>query len=136
MGQPYRLVAEFESGRLRTHELNAELAATWSQLLQDGEVRGRIADILGTEISLDPASVPVSFKVRKSGTGGADLALMIGAWIATDILLAAFKDLAKEELKRRIKQLWGEVLQPALRKRWPAQKDALGKDKTDEDQGG
>lgn len=126
----HQVVAAFGAGTLRCHELQSNLAETWTELINDSAARSEIA----TMLNLDPRDVtsmtkpPVKFVTPEAGAGAAEIATIVVTWIATDVLLASVKDLAKEAVKAKLKLVWDKVVAPALRKRLP-EPDSLGPEK-------
>jgi hypothetical protein len=93
------------------HRLQAELEAYWADMLADAEERHQVAEILG----LSPEQMeflrgpPVQVQSAQANAGGAEIGLIVLTWLATEVVLGAFKDLAKEEVKRRVKLVWEYV---------------------------
>jgi hypothetical protein len=93
------------------HRVQAELAAYWAQMLADADELRRVADMLGLapERVRELREPPLQVQPAQSNVGGADIGLIVVTWLATEVVLGAFKDLAKEEVKRRIKLVWAYV---------------------------
>lgn len=104
----------FEGRKAHTvavHRIDAELQAYWAAMLADGEERRRVANILGIPDALMPGvpEPPVQVRASQANSGSAAIGMYVLTWLASEVLLASFKDLAKEEVKRRLKQLWAYV---------------------------
>jgi len=119
-------ILAFEEGASRYTELNATLTQVWGGLLADPDALQRAATILGVPpAALLEKPAPLAFAPRKAGLTGAEIALVAGSWLVTEVLLGAAKDLLKDALKAKGRQLWDELLEPAMRRTF-ARRDALG----------
>lgn len=110
-------IFRYEPGSAGLKELTPALAAGWRDILADPARRDEVAKLLGvpaTELSKVTAP-PIDIESHRGGFTGAEFIILIGTWVGSEVVLGAVKDLAKEELKRRLKQLWSGVLEPALR---------------------
>ncbi len=115
------------SGSGTISELTAALTSVWTEILQNPKLRLQAAGILGVgEVEVEAQQAPPLYlQPGQQGTGAVDIAIMVVTYIGTDVLLGSLTDLAREEVKRRMKQLWAELLEPAIRGRLP-ERDALG----------
>jgi hypothetical protein len=79
--------------------------------------RDEAAKLLGVPAAeLSKVSAPpIDIESLRGGFTGAEFVIVIGTWFGSEVVLGAVADLAKDELKRRLKQLWSGVLEPALR---------------------
>lgn len=120
------VLAGLTGGTAKPEELQAQIEKTWAELTADGGKREQIAEVLGVKPQAlqDAKHAPVRFDTRAAGIGGIEAATIVLAWVGTEILLGAVKDLAKEELKKRLRTLWDKVLLPALKKK--VSRDELG----------
>jgi hypothetical protein len=98
-------------------ELVPALAAGWQDILGDPKRLDKAAKALGVSAAdlSKLAAPPVEIKADRAGFTGAEIVIAIALWVGGEVVLGAFKDLAKDELKRRLKQLWSDVLEPAVR---------------------
>lgn len=96
--------ANVESAR----RIQQELAAFWKTACQDDQKAREIADLLGVpvEVVRQMADPPVRVKSAQANVGGAEIGLMVGTWLVSEVLLGALKDVLKEEVKRRLKRFW------------------------------
>lgn len=96
--------ASFESAT----RVQAELVAVWKAMLKSADDRKEIAQIFGVkeEVLLQMEAPPIRVTPYQANVGGAEIGLLIGTWFVTEVVLGAFKDLAKEEVKRRLKAFW------------------------------
>lgn len=130
-----KLVA-FDEGDSRVPELNLALAGTWQELIADPASSQRIAETLGIPVErLRNAGDQFTIETNKAGFSGAELVVVVGTWLATEVVLDVAKDLLKDALKAKLKQLWIDVIEPAMRKNLPkrdslgTRKDSVGGDK-------
>lgn len=126
-GGPKLIVAGYETGKARPHELTATLQEVWNDLIADDETRARI----GALLAVDPLVVsqmkvaPVTIIPRRAGLTAGEAALIVVAWFGSEVILKSFGDIARDILKARLSRLWSETLEPALRKR--TSRNALGR---------
>jgi hypothetical protein len=112
-------IAKYKAGTAKVDDLKTDVAAAWKDILSKPEKRTEAAKALG----VDPAELgklqrpPVDLSPGSSNFAGGEVVIGIAAWLGTEVALGAFKDLAKEELKKRVKKLWLDVLEPAVRGR-------------------
>jgi len=130
MDDESQLVAAYGAGTYRPHELQAALEQTWSDLLGDPERQAEIAAMFGIKASQVESLTepPLTFRVPPSGMSGGEIAVLVVTWGATEVLLGAVRDMAKETLKARLKELWKNIMVPALRKHLPG-RESLGSEK-------
>ncbi len=94
-----------------TTRIQDEIASFWSAMLTDEKERERVAGIL----QIPPAKVgdlveaPIRVRSAQANIGSSDVGLIVASWIASEVLLGAFKDIAKDEVKRHLKALWAYV---------------------------
>lgn len=126
------VIAAFGPGEASARELDDALRETWAALLADPSQRGAIAASLGLhEADLARADTPpMRFEVPRAGLAGAEVAVVVVTWVASEVLLGAFKDLAKDAIKAKTRQLWKDYLAPALQRRL-ASRRALGREAAD-----
>lgn len=104
----------FEGRRAHTEaagRVETELHSYWQTMLNDEAELTRVATILGRtqeQVAKLPAP-PLRVSSNQSNVGAAEVGLIVATWLTTEVLLGVFKDLAKEELKRRLKLLWAHV---------------------------
>jgi hypothetical protein len=124
--QQRKPIAVYECGSMSLEELTGALDATWVDLLKNPDARAEIAAALelAPEEVARLAKPPITLEPDHANIDIATATMAVVAWIASDVLLAAVKDLAKEEVKRRLRALWA-VLEPKFRSRLPT-RDSLG----------
>jgi hypothetical protein len=108
-------IARYQAGTAKVKEL--DVTAAWKAILSDPQERAKAAAALevSPEELTSAAEPPVILNHGRAGISGGEIIVLIAAWVGTEVVLGALKDLAKEELKRRIKNLWFAVLEPAVR---------------------
>jgi hypothetical protein len=91
--------------------VQAELTSYWTDMLANESERQQVANLLGLpEATVAQfADPPLHLDSAQSNAAGADIGLIVMTWVATEVVLGAFKDLAREEVKRRLKLLWAYV---------------------------
>lgn len=96
--------ANSESAR----RIQQELVAFWKTACQDDQKAREIAGLLGVRVEVirQMADPPVRVESAQANVGGAEIGLMVGTWLVSEVLLGALKDVLKEEVKRRIKLFW------------------------------
>jgi hypothetical protein len=105
----------FGAGNALPRELQEALNECWQEAVANGEKRALIADILGVDGDKldDKSEAPLRIEAASAGMAAPEIAVLV-TWIASEVLLPTAKDLAKEVLKAKLKQLWTRVLQPAI----------------------
>jgi hypothetical protein len=120
-------IAAYGEGTLSISDLQKYVETAWQNILANPALQEKASQAL--EISPDEVAsikmAPVRIEAGRSGIGAGDFAMLITLWIGQDILLASFKDLLKEEVKKRVKRLWLDVIEPTLRATTP-HRDSLG----------
>jgi hypothetical protein len=113
-------VAVLKQGAASLEEVNATLNDALQATLRDPALRQRAAELLQvTEADLDPrSSQPLRVDVVPLGAGVIDTAIMVVAWIDSDLLLRSLAHLTKDETKRRLRRLWTEMLEPLILRRY------------------
>lgn len=112
-------IAKYEAATAKVDDLKTDVAAAWKDILSKPEKRVEAARALG----VDPAELgkltepPVELSPGAGGFAGVEVVIGIAAWLGSEVVLGSLKDLAKEELKKRVKKLWLDVLEPAVRDR-------------------
>jgi hypothetical protein len=129
-------VAAYDSGTAPTQDLIDMLPLAWSAILADPVRREQVADALGVsaEAVITLSNPPVQIEQRRAFIDIGSVAVEVVTWVTTDILLAAFADMAKDEVRRRCKQVW-EIVEPELRGLFD-RRDALGLRSRDDDMDG
>lgn len=116
-----QLIAAYGTGSANIGQLRTYVAEAWQEIINEPTKRSAAAQAL--EIASDDIlampHAPVQFQTGRSGLGAVDFAVLVVLWIGQDILLASLKEIAKDELKKRVRRLWVEVLEPAVRRRLP-----------------
>jgi hypothetical protein len=113
-------IAKYKAGTAKAEELEIDVAAVWKEMLSKPDMRAEAADALGIspgqldQITSPPINISPS---NVAGAAGSEIVIWIATWIGSEVMLGALKDLAKEELKKRVKKLWLNVLEPAVRSR-------------------
>jgi hypothetical protein len=124
-------VAAYGGGAASISEISDALEGAWNDAVANPELRAQVAAALGlSDGDLDEAA-HCPFRVRQ-GSAGIDPAtavIVIATYIGLEVFAKAFTDLAREEVKRRIKQAWN-VLEPKVRERL-RDHHALGERKED-----
>jgi hypothetical protein len=112
---PKEEIARYQAGTARLKEL--DVASAWTAIMSDPQQRAKAAAALDVRPDeLNPQSkLPVVLEHGPAGAAVGEIIVFITTWVATDIVLGAFKDMAKEEVKKRIKKLWLEVVEPVVR---------------------
>ena len=110
-------IVGLQAGTAGRNDLQNAIETAWHELLSDADDSRRVADILG--ISRDQLApvhkAPFNVESAGSGFGALEVAYVVGIWIGSEIVLGALRDLAKEELKRRLRELWDKVLSKRMR---------------------
>jgi hypothetical protein len=113
-------LARHRRGALSAAELNVQIAATWEQLLDTPDGRQKIAAALGVKPEdIKPRRFgqnksPFEAAEDKSGFAGSDILSITGDWLVTAVVVPVLADLAKEEAKKRLTQLWKYLLSQRL----------------------
>ena len=117
----------YGTGSATLQDVRKAVTACWNDIKADPARLQAAAAALGISVAQlrDNPRSPVQLQTRQSGTGTVEIAIVVVSYIGTDIVWGAVRDLAKDEIKRRIKQLWSTVLEPAVR-RHLRERDALG----------
>lgn len=89
-------------------QIQQELAAFWKKACQDEQKAAEIADLLGVpvEVIKQMEGPPVRVEAYQANVGAAEIGLIVGTWLVSEVLLGALKEVLKEEVKRRIKLFW------------------------------
>ncbi|WP_315772312.1 MULTISPECIES: hypothetical protein [unclassified Bradyrhizobium] len=111
-------VVRHAPGIAKVSELKAALSDAWkNEILAKPTELKKAAEVLG----VDPnelkslISPPLAIQSERAGMTGGEVLIVMAIWAGNEIVLGAFKDLAKEQLKNRLKQLWSVVLEPLVR---------------------
>ncbi len=110
-------IIALRKGELGAAELDSETAGAWQRLMSSDAGRDRIAKVLGVtpdELS-DGLESPLKVKPEHGAGLDASTLVVIGLWIGTEIILPTLIDLTKEQLKRRLQDLWRRVIVPEIR---------------------
>ena len=136
MTEPHKEDLEgFSRGSAGTFELDRSLSESWTSLVKNPQERARMSAILLevepnlTQEFLDEffeESAMFRVEQKASGTSGVDIAIMVTAWVASEVVLGALKDMAKAKVKELFGRLWTEVVKPAFKDDLP-QSDSLGR---------
>jgi hypothetical protein len=121
-------IFRYEAGSAKIDELWPALVAGWQDIIGDAVQRDKAAKALGApaaEVS-KLAAPPVELKADRAGVVGGEIVIGIALWVGSEVVLGALRDLAKEELKKRMKQLWSDVLESALRDHLKDRRHGLG----------
>lgn len=105
----------YGTGAATLKEVEKAIQASWKAVQTDAALRAKVAHALElpeNAVAQLPEP-PLRLQPVQAGAGMVDIAVMIVTYIGTDIVWAAFRDLAKEELKRRLKQVWN-LLEPEV----------------------
>ncbi|HEY9025750.1 MAG TPA: hypothetical protein VIP05_15720 [Burkholderiaceae bacterium] len=116
-------LANVRTGEMRQHELQRAVDEAWQALLAEPRTRAEVAAQLGVPVERlgDGREAPVRFETLQSNMSGGELALIVAAWAAKDILLGVVSD----EIKGRLRGLIEGRLLPMVRRR-PGGKGAVG----------
>jgi hypothetical protein len=117
-------IAKLSGGTAGTVEFAAALQSSWEEVLADSERSHAAAAILGIPVTELKQIRQPPFEVESDSCGmlGADLLIIAGTWVATEILVGAIKNIAQEEVERLLRRLWREVLAPATQRLLGAEK--------------
>jgi hypothetical protein len=115
------VIGAYSEGTLDLAEIQRCLAETWLDILGSPHERLAAAEALEIDaVTLEQFErPPIQIKTGESGIGASSVAILVVLWVAQDVILAAFRDLAKDEIKKRVKRLWSAVVEPSLRQRLP-----------------
>jgi hypothetical protein len=123
-------IVRHEAGTAKLEELNTAIrAAWWEEIVAQPDELKKAADALGVR-SADLkklAEPPVAAHLGRAGLTGGDILIVTTIWIGNEIVLGSLKDLAKEELKRRFKKLWSDVLERAVRNQLKDRRYGMGR---------
>jgi hypothetical protein len=127
---PDKEIVRHEVGTAKISELKSALHAVWKD-----EILARPAELkkAARALGVEPADLkklskpPVALDSGRAGMTGGEVLVVMAVWAGSEIVLGAFKDLAKEELKRRLKQLWSDALEPAVRSQLKDHRYGLGR---------
>lgn len=122
------VVAGLINGTSKPEEIQVQVELVWVELTANADTCEQIANVLGVKSGVVQAvkHVPVLVASPAAGIGALDVTVVVLAWVGTDVVLGAFTDLAKDEIKKRIRNLWYKVILPKLKKRMS--RDELGTD--------
>jgi hypothetical protein len=123
-------IAGLGGGTASLLDVQREIDAAWRRVTADPATRSEIADILGVDAEkVTPSSdPPVKADSAGAGAGGLDIAIVVLVWFGSEILLGAVKDIVKDEVKKRVRQLWERVILPAIKEN--LSRDELGTQST------
>jgi hypothetical protein len=109
-------IAAYDSGTVSTVELQQKLRQAWARVLANPEKRQETAGALGVDVAVlnKLSEPPVKIEAGRAFIDFGTAAVVVVTWFGSDILLGAFRDLAKDEVKKRIRQAW-DVIEPELR---------------------
>jgi len=112
------VIAAYGQGTASVADLRGKLAAAWRQILADPRQRGAAAGALGIPADTIAGAIepPVCLETGQAGISGVEIAVVVSLWLGDRVLLGALEDMAKDEVKRRVQQLWTDVLEPAFRR--------------------
>jgi len=102
------MIAARKNANERANRVQEELLSLWDSILKSAEERKEVARILGIdEGGLSKMQTPpIRVVPYQSNIGGAEIGLMVGTWFVGEVVLGAFKAIAIEEIKRRLKEFW------------------------------
>lgn len=112
-------LAEHQRGNLTPAQLDTQITEIWAGALASEAGRRQVAAALGVKPedlrpeALKKGDRPVSV-ISPSGLLDPTL-LIVGQWVLTTVVVPILVDLTKDEAKKRLTQLWKQVLLPAIR---------------------
>ena len=126
------VVAGYSNGSASLSELRMESSEIWNNILLNPAKAAQAAGILGIQVEelKKLHELPFDLQSGRAGIAGVDIAILVFTWIGTDVVLGAIRDMAKDELKKRLRQLWKEIFEPALKEK--LDRDALGPESRDD----
>ena len=91
-----------------TSRMQTTLEDCWEEMLADPVEAEKAAAVLGIPASrlAELREPPVRVRSAQANAAPADIAMIVVAWLGTEVVLGVFKDMAKDEIKRRLTTLW------------------------------
>jgi len=103
-------------GSASQQELNPVVQEQWAQIRSDPKLLAKAASYLQVTpaklLALEHA--PVEVRNLKANITAPEIALEVITWIGTDVCLGLLADVAKDEIKRRVRSLWDAMFAPKL----------------------
>lgn len=117
------VVAWHATGQADIRSIQSAMLDAWQDITTDPQQARLAAEALGIgseEVRASPLP-PVRVDSNGSNLGTAEIGMIVLTWLAADVLLPTLTKLARDELEKRLKRLWNDVLLPKI-------EDRLGRD--------
>ncbi|AET92195.1 hypothetical protein BYI23_C000490 [Burkholderia sp. YI23] len=110
--------AVYVGGRSSLDEVNVAVREAWAELLADKDKRADIARTLGIPPDdLTETNASIRAEPTKSGLSGGEIATALALWYVTEVVVGTAKDLMKDALKQKVREVWKSHVLPLVREK-------------------